>query len=1511
MSTYTDAQGITYTYSGSTAYVSSSSSISTPNITIPLAITVASVPYSVTSIGASAFQDNSTLQSIVFATPNSVFESISDFAFYSCPNLANFTISTTSDLNIGQQVFFNCNKMTTASITSTGVITIAENGGNGIFIYCTSLTNITITGTLYALPSRTFDTCTRLHSFTIPPSVTSLGNYAFNNTGFTNVTIPNTITTIGDYIYANCSSLTSVTLPNTITSIPNGIFSGCYNLTSLTYTNNVVSIGSSALENTGFTSFTIPANITSIGSGALQNSSKLDNIIFANITNITFIGDNAFAGTYLLDDTVQTILNSIPSVVQNSASLFNGCVLLNHIVIPSSITNIPSGFFSNCTNLYDITFANITTITSIGNYAFSGTAVNDDFVYTVLSQITTVPEGLFQNCIFINNITIPTNITGIFGFSLSGCTNLTSVTFESVSTVGYIYEYAFLSCTSLTDITIPNSVTFINFSVFQNCSDLSHITLPTNANFTLLSFNLFNNCTSLTSVSLPTSVTSIGNTTFDGCSALQQIDISNVTDLGTFIFQNCSNLTNVVLNNTLTSISQYMFYNCTGLTNFTIPTSVTKLGDGCFSGSGVSNTFVNSLLSRTPPLDLTSSSIFQNCTNITNLSIPSGVTFGEYFLNSCSNLTNVSFTGTSTVAISSYMIRECVKLTSVQFGSAQLVSIGLQSFYNCTLLSNISLGSSLTSIGSEAFRLCTSLTSITIPDSVTSIAGNVFITCSSLTSINIPSSITSIPDYFVYQCYNLTNIINFANITGTIGTAAFAATQLSNSFAQNVLNTFTTSQLGNAIFDSCTLVTSVTIPASYTVMSDYFSGCSNLTSITFSNIGNITSIQNRAFYGTGVNGAFVNSILNQFNSSQLGNTLFSNCLNVTSVIIPSSITSLPDSFFDGCANLTSVTFSNISTITTISNRAFSGTNVSSTFAINLLTTPTITFGGSPFQNCLFTEISIPAALTLNIDYLFYNCPILTSVTIESGVTAITNNMFRDCHQLSSVTFAAPSSSFVSIGTAAFFLCNLSTITIPSSVTTIGSEAFVGNPLPNEIVQTILNSFTQLVGQYTFNDNDVLSSVAIPTTYTYLERIFERCANLSSVSLNNINTIRDWAFNECSGLKNIDLLVPSLNNINYAAFWLSGLTSITIPNTISSIQSQAFTNCLDLDTAYFYGNFNKNFFNGSQFTNESQYPASQKIAYYDPTAKYWTHIITYPLQTQSKSFGAKAGTGTIVPSMPGFIGLFPLGVLPTPTLTSSSPVTTNPRPTFTGTSTPGSTVQLYDNGVAIPGASGLADVNGDYSITLPTDLSLGTHSITARATLGADESDFSAPFLITITSGPTPTPISDICFPAKTPILTNCGYVNIDEIDPKIHTIRDKKIIAVTQTITHDKFLVCIEKDALGKHYPTKTTYISQNHEIFYKGKMVRAKELLKELTNVRTVPYNKEILYNVLLEKHDKMLVNNLICETLHPENYIAKLYHILPRLTEKQTEKLINEINAKVEKRSILSSTNGRKLFL
>ena len=56
--------------------------------------------------------------------------------------------------------------------------------------------------------------------------------------------------------------------------------------------------------------------------------------------------------------------------------------------------------------------------------------------------------------------------------------------------------------------------------------------------------------------------------------------------------------------------------------------------------------------------------------------------------------------------------------------------------------------------------------------------------------------------------------------------------------------------------------------------------------------------------------------------------------------------------------------------------------------------------------------------------------------------------------------------------------------------------------------------------------------------------------------------------------------------------------------------------------------------------------------------------------------------------------------------------------------------------------------------------------------------------------------------------------------------------------------------------------------------MVKAKDLVEVCQGVTAIPYNGEILYNVLLKKHENMMVNNLICETLHPENIVAKIYN-------------------------------------
>jgi uncharacterized repeat protein (TIGR02543 family) len=135
------------------------------------------------------------------------------------------------------------------------------------------------------------------------------------------------------------------------------------------------------------------------------------------------------------------------------------------------------------------------------------------------------------------------------------------------------------------------------------------------------------------------------------------------------------------------------------------------------------------------------------------------------------------------------------------------------------------------------------------------------------------------------------------------------------------------------------------------------------------------------------------------------------------------------------------------------------------------------------------------------------------------------------------------------------------------------------------------------------------------------------------------------------------------------------------------------------------------------------------------------------------------------------------------------------------------------------------------------------------------------------------PVSHICFEANTLIKTNKGLIPIKQINPDIHTINKKKIIAITKTIASDKYLVCFDKDSLGLNYPSEKTIMSKYHKIYYDDVMTEAFKFVDNYQNVTKINYDGEILYNILLEEYDTIIVNNLICETLHPQNIIAKLY--------------------------------------
>lgn len=137
----------------------------------------------------------------------------------------------------------------------------------------------------------------------------------------------------------------------------------------------------------------------------------------------------------------------------------------------------------------------------------------------------------------------------------------------------------------------------------------------------------------------------------------------------------------------------------------------------------------------------------------------------------------------------------------------------------------------------------------------------------------------------------------------------------------------------------------------------------------------------------------------------------------------------------------------------------------------------------------------------------------------------------------------------------------------------------------------------------------------------------------------------------------------------------------------------------------------------------------------------------------------------------------------------------------------------------------------------------------------------------------PIPIADICFPANTPIKTDQGNIPIEKIDINIHTIHGNKIVAVTKTISKHSYLVCFEKDSIKQNYPNKKTFISKEHKIYYHGKLIEAHKFTHHFSDIKKIYYDELILYNILMKNYSTINVNNLICETLHPNNIIAKIF--------------------------------------
>jgi len=150
------------------------------------------------------------------------------------------------------------------------------------------------------------------------------------------------------------------------------------------------------------------------------------------------------------------------------------------------------------------------------------------------------------------------------------------------------------------------------------------------------------------------------------------------------------------------------------------------------------------------------------------------------------------------------------------------------------------------------------------------------------------------------------------------------------------------------------------------------------------------------------------------NDNELGSCAFLNCSGLTSLSLPSSLTSIEREAFAGCSGLTSLSLP--SSLTSIKYRAFYGCSG-------------------------LTSLSLPSSLTSIEYYAFYGCSGLTSLSLPSGITSIDWNAFSGCSGLTSLTLP---SSLTSIDSGAFSGCSgLTSLSLPSGLTSIGDGAFRG------------------------------------------------------------------------------------------------------------------------------------------------------------------------------------------------------------------------------------------------------------------------------------------------------------------------------------------------------------------------------------------------------------------------------------------------------------------------------------
>ena len=427
---------------------------------------------------------------------------------------------------------------------------------------------------------------------------------------------------------------------------------------------------------------------------------------------------------------------------------------------------------------------------------------------------------------------------------------------------------------------------------------------------------------------------------------------------------------------------------------------------------------------------------------------------GETFL-CCSNLTSISIPSSVTyISGSPFVLCNSLNSINVASGNTHYSSVDgvLYDISQDTLIAypgaktSFNILSSTTTIYYEAVAGCNNLTSITIPNNITSILDQAFCACSGLTSISIPSSVTYIGGLPFVFCNSL-NSINVAS-----GNTHYSS-------IDGVLYNYTR----DTLIQCPGAKTSVTIPNGVTtIVESAFAGCSSLASINVASGNTHYSSTDGALYNYAQDTLILcpeaKSSINIPNGvTCIKGYAFCNCIGLTSIPIPSSVTYINvNAAFEGCDALTSINVASGNTrYSSIDGVLYNQAQDSllkcprGKNSVSMPNSLTCIYRGA-FSECKnLTSITIPNSVRIIDQQAFKMCSNLTSVTIGNSVHSIDWWAFHGCDSLSSIVSLATYAP--RINPAAFPSANNCRLTVPCG--SLGAyTASTWNELFNERIE---------------------------------------------------------------------------------------------------------------------------------------------------------------------------------------------------------------------------------------------------------------------------------------------------------------------------------------------------------------------------------------------------------------------------------------------------------------------------